>query len=62
MLNIETIFLFIFVLSILNVAKHLFKFLTSLLQQNPQPMRISSGEVFLLMISISYIITFVIQN
>lgn len=62
MFNTETIFLFIFVLSSINVTKHLFKFLTSLLQKNPQPMRIGSGEVFLLMISISYIITFVIQN
>jgi hypothetical protein len=61
MTNINTIYIFIFVFSILAVLRVTLKFFISLLQPEPQKMEWSSRETFLMGVFISYIITFLIQ-
>jgi hypothetical protein len=60
--NIDTIFLFIFVFSILNVVRIVFLFIRSLLQETPQQVILSSRGILLLGLSLSYIITYIIKN
>jgi hypothetical protein len=61
MTNLETLFLFIFVFSILNVFKISFIFIKSLLQNPPKPMTISSRELIFFHLAISYVITFILS-
>jgi hypothetical protein len=60
--NIDTIYLFIFVLTILVSLKNVVKFISALLQREPKPLDYSNRELFLLGISISYIITYLTQK
>ena len=62
MLNISTIFFFVFVFAILVVIKNAFKFIGALLQKEPHPMVMSNGELIILGLSISYIITYFYFN
>jgi hypothetical protein len=62
MTNIETIYLFIFVFSILLNLRTTFKFIISLLQTTPERMVLSGGEILLNGLSLSYIITYLIQQ
>jgi hypothetical protein len=62
MLNISTIFFFVFVFTILVVIKNAFKFIGTLLQKEPHPMVMSNGELIILGLSISYIITYFYFN
>jgi hypothetical protein len=61
MLNVETFFLFIFILSILNIVRTLLNFLRSLLQTPPERYMVSSRELTFIGLSISYIITYFIK-
>jgi hypothetical protein len=60
--NIDTIYLFIFVFTILVSLNNVTKFLSALLQKDPRPMVYSNRELILLGISISYIITYLLQK
>lgn len=62
MYNIDTILLFIFVFSVLTVIRAVVMFIRALLQENPQRFLVSNGELILLGITISYIITYTIKN
>jgi hypothetical protein len=59
--NLDSLFLFVFILSILTVIRTVFRFLRALLQNPPAPLVLSSRELIFLGISISYVITYLIQ-
>lgn len=59
--NIETIYLFIFVFTILVTLKNVAKFLSALLQKEPRPLVYSNRELIFLGLSLSYIITYIIS-
>jgi hypothetical protein len=60
--NIDTIYLFIFVFTILVTSLNVLKFLRALLQREPKPMVLSNRELLLLGVSISYLITYLAQT
>jgi hypothetical protein len=60
--NIDAIYLFIFVFTILVSLKNVTKFVSALLQKEPKPMVYSNRELILLGVSISYIITYLLQK
>lgn len=60
--NIETIYLFIFVFTILVTLKNVTKFLSALLQKEPKPLVYSNRELIFLGLSLSYIITYFITR
>jgi hypothetical protein len=60
--NIDTIYFFIFVFTILVTLLNVLKFLRALLQREPKPLVLSNRELFLLGISISYLITYLLQK
>ena len=62
MTNINTIYLFVFIFSILSISRIVFKFIISLLQTDPKPINIGGREIFLYGLSLTYIITFLIQT
>jgi hypothetical protein len=62
MVDVNTIFLFVFIFSVLNVLRITFRFLSSLLQTVPQRMVLSKWELIFLGLTISYSLTFLIKN
>jgi len=58
--NIDTIYLFIFVFTILVTLTNVLKFLSALLQKEPKPLVLGNRELFLLGISMSYLITYLL--
>lgn len=56
--NIEAIYLFVFVFSILVALKNVGKFISALLQKEPKPLSYGNRELIFLGLSISYIITY----
>jgi hypothetical protein len=60
--NIDTIYLFIFVFTILVTLLNVLKFLRALLQKEPKPLVLSNRELFLLGVSISYLVTYLSQT
>jgi len=58
--NINTIYLFLFVFTILVALMNVLKFLSALLQKEPKPLVLSNRELFLLGISMSYLITYLL--
>ena len=60
--NIDTIYLFVFVFTILVSLKNVTKFIGALLQKEPKPLVYSNRELIFLGLSISYIITFLISR
>jgi len=60
--NIDTIYLFILIFSILVSLKNVTKFIGALLQKEPKPLVYSNRELIFLGISISYIITYLLQK
>jgi len=60
--NIDTVYFFIFVFSILVVLKNTSKVLVALLEKNPKPLVYSNRELLSLALSISYIITFIFTS
>lgn len=59
--NIDTIYFFIFVFTILVTLLNVLKFLRALLQKEPKPLVLSNRELFLLGVSISYLVTYLSQ-
>jgi hypothetical protein len=62
MSSLGTIFLFVFIFSILSVTRVVLRFIFSLLQTNPKPMMFGGRELIFYGCLISYIITYIIQN
>jgi hypothetical protein len=62
MINIDAIYLFMFIFSILVSLKNVTKFISALLQKEPKPLFYSNRELIFLGISISYIITYLLQK
>jgi len=60
--NINTIYFFIFVFTILVALSNVLKFLRALLQKEPKPLVLSNRELLLLGVSISYFITYIVQK
>jgi hypothetical protein len=60
--NVETIYLYIFVFTLLVFLKNLTKFISALLQKVPKPLTYSDRELIVLGLSISYIITYLIAK
>lgn len=61
MCNLETIYLFVFVFSVLTVLRTVFRLISTLLQNQPEKFVISNGVLIFLGLSISYIITYLIK-
>jgi hypothetical protein len=59
MLNIDTIFFFLFVFSILVSLRLVLKYVGALLQREPSQVILSSRELIYFGLSISYIITYI---
>jgi len=59
--NIETIYLFIFVFTILVVLKNITKFISALLSKEPKPLVYNNRELIFLGLSLSYLITYILQ-
>jgi len=62
MLNIETLFLFIFIFSTLTLSKILVKVISAVSQKNPQPVFKSDTSLLFNGLALTYIITYLIQN
>ena len=61
MTSLDTIYLFVFVFSVIAVFRLAFRFLISLLQEQPNKMVLSGRETIFLGLFMSYIITYLIQ-
>jgi hypothetical protein len=61
MFNIESIYFFVFVFTILMVLRTVTNFVGSLLQTPPKKMVMSNRELFLNGLSLSYILTYIIK-
>jgi hypothetical protein len=62
MYKIETIFLFIFIFSVLAILRIAFRFVITLSQDNPERMVLSDRVIIYLGLSVSYIITYLIKS
>ena len=60
--NIETIYFFIFVFSILVTLRTVTKFISALSQKQPKPFVIRDRELIFLGLSISYLITYIFNS
>jgi len=60
--SIETIYLFVFVFSVLTVLRTVFGFISTLLQSNPERVILSNRVLIYLGLSMSYIITYIIKS
>jgi len=61
MTNIETIYLFGFIFSTILLVRTALKFIISLLQTKPEKMVLSNREILFNGLSLSYLITYLIQ-
>lgn len=59
MLNINALFYFIFLFSILSIIRVFFKFLATLLQKEPKPISLTNRELIFLGFAISYFFTYI---
>lgn len=57
--NIDALYFFIFVFTILVSLKNVLKFMGALLQREPKPLDYSNRELIFLGLSVSYIITYI---
>lgn len=62
MCNFESIFLFLFIFSLLTVTRVVFRFIITLLHKNPEKIVYSDRVIIYLGLSVSYIITFLIKT
>lgn len=60
MLNIGTLFLFVFIWSCLVVIRSLFLILGSMFAREPKPVKMTKTEIHIISVTISYIITYLI--
>jgi len=59
--NLESLFLFAFIFTLLSVSRTTFRFTSALLQNPPKPFLMSNRELVFLGLSISYVITYLIK-
>jgi len=59
--DFNTIYLFVFIFSMLTVLRTVFTFIVSLLQESPQKLVLTNRELIFLAISISYCLTYIIK-
>jgi hypothetical protein len=62
MVNLQTVFLFLFVTSTVMLSRYFIIFLISLLSTNPKKIEYTTLEIVLIVLSISYSITFLIES
>ena len=62
MYKMESIFLFVFIFSVLTVLRTVFKYLSALLQSQPEKVVLSNGDLINLGLTMSYIITYLIKS
>jgi hypothetical protein len=62
MYKMESIFLFVFIFSVLTVLRTVFKYLSALLQSQPEKVVLSNGYLIYLGLTMSYIITYLIKS
>jgi hypothetical protein len=60
--NIDSIYFFIFVFTILVSLKNVTKIIGALLQREPKPIQFSNRELIIVGLSISYIITYILYR
>jgi len=61
MINIETLFLFLFIFSTLSIFRLIFKFIFLLLQNPPEKLILEKNDLIFYGIMLSYIITYLIK-
>jgi hypothetical protein len=61
MYNLDTIFLFIFIFTILFVSRIIFRFVSALSKNPPEQFILSGRELIFFGLSLSYILTFLIK-
>ena len=62
MVNIDTIFLFLFVFSIITITKVILQFLILIKNDQPRTLQFKKVELILYGIALSYIITYMIEK
>jgi len=60
--KIESIFLFLFIFSVLTVLRAVLRFVGTLLQEQPEKFVLTNRVLIFLGLSISYIITYLIKS
>jgi hypothetical protein len=60
--NLNTIFLFFFIFSVLTVVRTAFRFIRALSQTPPKPLEFSGRELIFLGIAVSYCLTYIIKT
>jgi hypothetical protein len=62
MYKLESIFLFLFIFSVLTVLRTVIRFIGTLLQSQPERIVLSNRVLIYLALSVSYIITYLIKS
>jgi hypothetical protein len=62
MLNIDTLFLFIFIFTSLTIIKTIVKVISAVSQKNPQPIFKSDTSLLFQGLSLTYILTYLIKT
>jgi hypothetical protein len=60
--SLESTYLFLFIFGTLDVLRTVFRFISSLSQNQPQKLVMSNRELIFLAASLSYCITYLIKN
>jgi hypothetical protein len=60
--NLDTIFLFVFIFSVLTVVRTVFRFIRALSQTPPTKMVLSGRELIFLGLSVTYCLTYLIRH
>jgi hypothetical protein len=60
--NLDSIFLFIFIFSVLTVVRTVFRFVSALSQSPPTKLVLSGRELISLGLAVTYTLTYLIQN
>jgi len=60
--NLETLLLFVLVFSSITTLRLIFRFISALVQNPPQKLKVTTGELIFYGFCISYIITYFIKN
>lgn len=61
MFSIDTLFLFLFIFSVLTVLRTVFRFVSALLQNPPTRLVLEGRELIYFGITISYVLTYIIK-
>lgn len=61
MFSVDTLFLFLFIFSVLTVLRTVFRFVSALLQNPPTRLVLEGRELIYFGITISYVLTYIIK-